>query len=107
MRFPTLICAALLAHAAGCGGPGGDAVGPTNVGGQSSAPTVGTVDTDGGRAASTTWDLFDDTVLKVAVVPPRSGSSTLRVTRRYDSGAHAPLKSLHYRVVADAAADAP
>jgi hypothetical protein len=53
-------------------------------------------------AAQTDWQLLDDTPLEVAIDPPSPSADTevaLRAERRGDGAIHAPLKSLHYRVV--------
>lgn len=107
MRFEWLICAALLACTVGCGSSGGYPVVPSPDPGGSATPPTDTVDSDTGSATSSTdWQLLDDTVLKVSVDPPSSTDVKLQASRRYDTEAHAPLKSLHYRVVTDATPDA-
>jgi hypothetical protein len=100
MRLPWLFGAVLLASLAGCGGSGGNAVRPASDGGKKGTAEIGR------SANETTWDLPDDTVLKVSVVPPQAGNGKLQVKRRYDSEAHAPLKSLLYRLVTEASPNA-
>jgi hypothetical protein len=109
MRFDWLFSAALLVCMIGCADYGSDAVAPMPEGGDSAAPSPSSqaVDSETGQTANnTSWDLLDDTVLKVSVDPPLSADAKLQVRRRYDAEAHAPLKSLHYRVLTDAAPDA-
>lgn len=82
--------------------------------GEYTVPSDGTTPAlDGGGAADqaqapanfqTFWELLDDTDLNVEVdpAPPAADTDvTVRASRKADSGYHQPLKSLHYRVVAE------
>jgi hypothetical protein len=109
MRLEWLLSTGLLVVAIGCAGSGGDSVPATSDGDNSAAPSLSSQSVNSETdqtATSTSWDLLDDTVLKVSVAPPLSAETKLQVTRRYDIEVHGALESLWYRVVTDATPDA-
>ena len=97
MRFDWLVCAAAFVSMMGCGGTGANPVAPS----PDASENTAAADSES-VTGNTDWQLLDDTVLKVSVDPPASADVKLQASRRYDTEAHAPLKSLHYRIVTDA-----